>query len=88
MALRPGPAEDICSARDCEVPARWALTWQNPRLPYGRTKTWLTCEDHRAFLHSYLAYRSFPVREEPFCPADKEAEAAPEATPPPPHPPA
>ncbi|MBD3688656.1 hypothetical protein H8R18_03655 [Nanchangia anserum] len=66
MALTAGPADDICSARGCEADARWAVVWSNPALPTRREKTWLACDEHRDYLHSYLAYRSFPVRDVPF----------------------
>lgn len=66
MALTRGPREGICSARGCVEPAQWAVVWKNPKIPHHREKTWLACESHRDFLHSYLAYRSFPVRDVAF----------------------
>lgn len=66
MALARGPADGTCSARECTSPATWAVIWSNPRIHRGREKTWLACDAHREFLHDYLAYRSFPVRDVPF----------------------
>ena len=65
MALAAGPRENTCSARECIAPAEWAVIWSNPRIHTGREKTWLACEEHRQFLHDYLAYRNFPVRDVP-----------------------
>ncbi len=59
-----GPDYLMCSARQCEKDATGAIVWSNPKIHYGRTKTWLCCEDHRQFLTEYLAYREFPTRYE------------------------
>ena len=74
MALTPGPTDRIWSSRGCTAPARWAVQWSNPAIHTGRKKTWLACEAHRDHLHSYLAYRRFPVRDIPL--ADDEQDNA------------
>lgn len=61
MRLARGPKDLICSARDCENDALWAVVWSNPNLHFGRTKTWLACGEHRDHLKNFLAYRKFPV---------------------------
>lgn len=61
MALAKGPRDLICSARECEQKATQALEWSNPKIHTGRTKTWLSCEEHIPHLLNYLEYRSFPV---------------------------
>lgn len=65
MALARGPRDLICSARECEQKATQALIWSNPAIHTGRTKTWLSCPEHVAFLRDYLAYRHFPVEVVP-----------------------
>ena len=65
MALARGPRDLICSARECEQKATQALIWSNPAIHTGRHKTWLSCPEHVAFLHEYLAYRNFPVETLP-----------------------
>ena len=51
-----------CSRAGCETVADWAVHWRNPRI-HGpeRVKTWAACDEHRGFLHDYLANRDFPV---------------------------
>lgn len=51
-----------CSRADCTSAARWNINWRNPRI-HGeeRVKIWLACDEHRDYLHDYLANRSFPV---------------------------
>jgi hypothetical protein len=50
----------MCSAKGCRQPARWALSWNNPRLhPPERRKTWLACDDHREHLAEFLRRRGF-----------------------------
>lgn len=51
----------ICSARGCEALATGAILWSNPKIHYGRHKTWLCCDEHKAFLTEYLGYRNFPT---------------------------
>lgn len=63
MVLARGPRDLICSTRECEEKAVEALVWRNPKIPTGRTKTWLSCADHVPHLREYLAYRHFPVEQ-------------------------
>jgi hypothetical protein len=50
----------ICSARACRSPARWVLSWNNPRLHSPeRRKTWLACDEHRGSLGDFLTTRGF-----------------------------
>ncbi len=70
MALARGPRDGICSARGCENPATLAIVWRNPAIHRDRHKTWLTCEDHRDFLLSYMRVRSFPARVVPIADVD------------------
>lgn len=55
----------VCSARQCTEVARWAVVWSNPKLHYGREKTWLACVGHRDFLEEFVALRGFPHRVVP-----------------------
>ncbi|MDT3768081.1 hypothetical protein QS713_08425 [Gleimia hominis] len=55
----------VCSARQCTEPAAWAVIWRNPKIHYGREKTWLACEGHRDFLAEFVALREFPYRVVP-----------------------
>ena len=58
-----------CSARGCQVPAIWALLWNNPKLHTPeRRKSWLACEEHRESLADFLRARSFLRSVEPFAP--------------------
>ena len=51
---------DICSAKDCQDDAVWALLWNNPKLHTPeRRKTWLACEEHREHLSQFLGVRGF-----------------------------
>jgi hypothetical protein len=51
---------DVCSAKGCQQPARWALRWNNPKLHTpDRRKVWLACEDHRDSLSEFLTARGF-----------------------------
>jgi hypothetical protein len=50
----------ICSARDCRLPAVWALQWNNPKLHSpDRRKTWTACDLHRTSLADFLGRRGF-----------------------------
>lgn len=50
----------ICSAKDCRLPATYALLWNNPKLHTpDRRKTWLACDDHRESLATFLDVRGF-----------------------------
>ncbi|MFT0763151.1 hypothetical protein [Scrofimicrobium sp. R131] len=78
MAITKGPEALICSARGCEELATGAIIWSNPKLHFGRHKTWLTCPEHREFLTNYLGYRRFPVEYLPldeFLAREEAAEA-------------
>ena len=58
-----GPVTEICSAKDYQRPAVWALRWNNPKVHTPeRRKVWLACDEHRDYLRDYLAARDFPVR--------------------------
>ena len=51
---------DICSARGCTAPAKWALRWNNPKLHTPeRRKVWLACDEHRVSLSDFLGARGF-----------------------------
>jgi hypothetical protein len=55
-----------CSAKGCREPAVWALRWNNPKIhPPERRKTWLACEDHRAYLANFLTARDFLRETDP-----------------------
>ncbi|GAB3213220.1 hypothetical protein ACQEU5_24295 [Marinactinospora thermotolerans] len=67
QARPTGPHEARCSRRGCALPARWALRWNNPRLHTPeRRKTWLACDEHRAYLTSFLDVRGFLRETVPF----------------------
>jgi hypothetical protein len=54
------PSNLVCSARGCRAPARWGLRWNNASLHTPeRHKTWLACDEHRAYLTEYLSLRGF-----------------------------
>jgi hypothetical protein len=54
------PDVDLCSARGCQAPATWALSWNNPKIHTpDRRKIWLACEDHKASLSDFLGSRGF-----------------------------
>ncbi|MSS83942.1 hypothetical protein FYJ24_04015 [Actinomycetaceae bacterium WB03_NA08] len=61
MPLTPGPDTLICSARECTHDAVNAVVWSNPKIHYGRHKTWLACEEHTQTLLEYLKHRGFPA---------------------------
>ena len=51
---------DVCSAKGCQVPAVWALQWNNPKLHTpDRRKVWLACDEHRESLAQFLGARNF-----------------------------
>jgi hypothetical protein len=51
-----------CSRAGCAQPAAWRVNWRNQRIhTIDRVKVWLACDEHRDFLHEYLASRGFPV---------------------------
>ncbi len=51
-----------CSRTGCSSPAQWSINWRNPKI-HGpeRVKSWLACDEHRAYLQEFLAARSFPI---------------------------
>lgn len=55
-------SDPTCSRAGCSGPASWNVNWRNPRI-HGpeRIKVWLACDEHRDYLHDYLAARDFPV---------------------------
>ena len=65
MALKNESAAPTCSARGCLASAAWAIEWSNPKIPFGRGKSWLACPEHLEHLDDYLRYRSFPRRVSP-----------------------
>lgn len=71
MLGQEGPSSPVCSKRDCDHPAGWAIRWRNPKIhDESRVKTWLACDDHRAYFLDYLGSRGFPVRSEEFSPGE------------------
>jgi hypothetical protein len=64
----------LCSAKDCQQEAVWALVWNNPKVHTpDRRKTWVACDEHRQQLADFLAARQFlrevvPVAEAPVDP--------------------
>jgi hypothetical protein len=55
-----------CSRAGCRAEATWDIAWRNPRIhAEDRVKLWLACDEHREFLHDYLASRGFPVTATP-----------------------
>ncbi|MCE7082247.1 hypothetical protein [Streptomyces sp. ST2-7A] len=55
-----GGSETICSAKGCRAAATLVLAWNNPKLHTpGRRKTWVTCEEHREHLSTFLGARGF-----------------------------
>jgi hypothetical protein len=61
-----GAAAGPCSRAGCRESAAWRIDWRNPRLhDAARTKTWLACDEHRAFLVDFLAARDFPLEVTP-----------------------
>jgi len=56
------PENTRCSRAGCREDATWTVAWRNPRIHTpDRVKTWLACDEHRSYLHEYLATRGFPV---------------------------
>lgn len=57
-----GETSERCSRAGCSGRADWAILWRNPKIHTGeRKKTWLACNDHRAFLEDFLRARDFPL---------------------------
>ena len=56
----PDLTDDLCSAKGCQVPARWQVLWNNPKLHTpDRRKIWLACDEHRQSLADFLGARGF-----------------------------
>jgi len=50
----------VCSAKGCQLPAAWALRWNNPKIHSPeRRKVWLACEAHKEPLAEFLSARGF-----------------------------
>ena len=51
---------NICSSRGCRAPAAWQLLWNNPKIHTpDRRKVWLSCDEHRESLETFLGARGF-----------------------------
>ena len=62
MSAAPIGQRPVCSRADCRLSATWRVEWRNPKIhDADRVKVWLACDEHRDFLHEYLASRQFPV---------------------------
>lgn len=58
MGAEPDYAQ--CSAKGCRSEAAWVLVWNNPKIhDPQRRKTWLACDEHRAYLGDFLSKRGF-----------------------------
>ncbi|MFC7328508.1 hypothetical protein [Marinactinospora rubrisoli] len=56
-----------CSRKGCHRSASWALVWNNPKVHTpDRRKTWLACDEHRAYLSEFLEIRGFLRETVPF----------------------
>ena len=52
-----------CSRAGCTEEATTRIEWRNPRIhEESRTKVWLACDAHRAYLTEFLEARAFPLR--------------------------
>lgn len=58
--LTKGERDLVCSARGCQEKAQYAVVWSNPKIHTNRSKTWLSCPEHKEFLTKYIQYRKFP----------------------------
>lgn len=57
------PEVHVCSRAGCQASADWAILWRNPKIHSAdRTKTWLSCTAHEAYLNDFLSARSFPLK--------------------------
>lgn len=60
--MTPEEIAPECSRAGCRAAATHRILWRNPRIhAEDRTKTWLACDEHLAFLRDYLRAREFPV---------------------------
>jgi hypothetical protein len=62
IGLGAVPDRHTCSRAGCSETATSRVEWRNPRI-HGpeRTKIWLACDEHVAYLRDFLAARDFPV---------------------------
>jgi hypothetical protein len=61
------PIAAKCSRAGCTSSATTSLVWANPGIhKNGKTKTWLSCQDHLDYLRSFLTDRSFLLEEKDF----------------------
>ena len=61
------PIEAKCSRAGCTEPASTSLVWANPKIHRdGKSKTWLSCDEHLDYLRSFLTDRSFLLGESAF----------------------
>jgi len=61
------PLEAKCSRAGCTRSATKSLLWTNPSIHRdGKTKTWLSCEEHLDYLRGFLTDRSFLLEEAEF----------------------
>lgn len=64
--MSEGAEPAVCSRAGCRAVATWRIEWRNPRIHSAdRRKTWVACDEHRDFLHDFLASRDFPVEASP-----------------------
>ncbi|GAA1775194.1 hypothetical protein [Streptomonospora arabica] len=55
-----------CSRKGCRAPAEWVLVWNNPKVHTPeRRKTWVACDEHRAYLAEFLNVRGFLLETVP-----------------------
>ncbi|KIH98918.1 hypothetical protein LP52_10875 [Streptomonospora alba] len=55
-----------CSRKDCRADAAWVLVWNNPKVHTPeRRKTWVACDEHRAYLAEFLDKRGFLLETVP-----------------------
>jgi hypothetical protein len=61
------PIQAKCSRAGCSQPAKKSLIWANPSIhKNGKSKTWLSCEEHLEYLRAFLTDRSFLKQEGDF----------------------
>lgn len=61
------PIAAKCSRAGCTERATTTLVWANPSIhKEGRTKSWLSCDEHLEYLRSFLTDRSFLLEEKVF----------------------
>jgi hypothetical protein len=66
MSVESDDPQAQCSRAGCRSSAVWRIQWRNPRIhAEDRRKVWVACDEHRDFLHDYLAAREFPVSVSP-----------------------